>query len=100
MEALTRTIMICTLALSLRTSDDDDNDDAVFMQSVFSDDVIEIDPPAINNFPVRTTSMESSTAKGYKGSPFYGSGLKGGLVVDDLSSPGLGGSSNRVSRAE
>ena len=23
--------------------------DAVFMQSVFSDDVIEIDPPAINN---------------------------------------------------
>ncbi|KAK2560844.1 hypothetical protein P5673_016655 [Acropora cervicornis] len=76
--------------LSLRTSDDDDNDDAVFMQSVFSDDVIEIDPPAINNFPVRTTSMESSTAKGYKGSPFYGSGLKGGLVVDDLSSPGLG----------
>ncbi|XP_068754705.1 uncharacterized protein [Montipora capricornis] len=64
-------------AVSLRTSDDDDNDDAVFMQSVFSDDVIEIDPPAINNFPVETpTSMESSTAKGYKGSPFYESGLK------------------------
>ncbi|XP_068699455.1 uncharacterized protein [Montipora foliosa] len=88
-------------AVSLRTSDDDDNDDAVFMQSVFSDDVIEIDPPAINNFPVETpTSMESSTAKGYKGSPFYGSGLKGGLVVEDISSSGLGGSSNRVSRVD
>lgn len=86
--------------LSLRTSDDDDNDDAVFMQSVFSDDVIEIDPPAINNFPVQTTSMESSTAKGYKGSPFYGSGLKGGLVVEDISSSGLGGSSNKVSRVD
>ncbi|XP_015749234.1 PREDICTED: uncharacterized protein LOC107329010 isoform X2 [Acropora digitifera] len=55
----------------------DNPPDAVFMQSVFSDDVSEIDPPAINNFPVQTRSMESSTAKGYKGSPFYGSGLKG-----------------------
>lgn len=91
-------------AISLRTSSSDDDDDGEFVQSVLADDVIEIDP-LIPNFPITAETTVASnilekTTKGFKGKPFYGSGVKGGVVEEDFSWFGLGGSSSRVCRED